>query len=207
MARNNFWESLFPVKRDFYKMLSEQAKATNRGVKSLDSWFTSRSKEDYQLVFSETDKADEIRFDMEKNLIEAFVTPFDRQDIYSLSVEMDRVIEYAKSTLQEMEAFGVIPDSIIVKMVKQLCKGTEGLAGAIDVLKEDPVKSQIYIENIRKIQLGVEADYRAGMVELFNGADLMNAMKYREVYHHIKDAAIHLGYTTDVLHKIVVRIT
>ena len=44
------------------------------------------------------------------------------------------------------------------------------------------------------------------MVELFKSTDLMYAMKYREVYHHIKDAAVHLGYTTDVLHRIVVRV-
>ena len=56
---------------------------------------------------------------MEDNLIEAFATPFDRQDIYSLSVEMDRIVEYAKSTLTEMEAFEVVEDSIIHNMVQQ----------------------------------------------------------------------------------------
>jgi uncharacterized protein Yka (UPF0111/DUF47 family) len=206
MAKNNFWERLFPVKRDFYKMLSEQAKATSSGVSRLGSWLTSRSKEDYQFVFAETDRADAIRFDMERNLMEAFVTPFDRQDIYSLSVDMDRIIEYGKSTLEEMESFEVTADAVILRMVEQLCKGTEGLAKAIALLKEDPAKSQVYIENIRKVQLTVETDYRAGMVELFNKADVMHAMKYREVYHHIKDAAVQLGYTTDVLHRIVVRI-
>ncbi|AIF52732.1 DUF47 domain-containing protein [Pelosinus sp. UFO1] len=207
MAKNNFWERLFPVKWDFNKMLHDQALVTCSGMKSLEKWISSRSKEDYQLVFREADRADGIRFTMENNLVEAFVTPFDRQDIYSLSVEMDRIVEYAKSTLEEMEAFEVFADSVIIKMVEQLYKGTEQLAEAIDLLKGDPIKSQTYIESIREVQLRVEADYRDGMVELFNRGDLMYAMKYREVYHHIKDAAIHLGYTTDILHKVIVRIT
>jgi len=206
MAKHNFFEGLFPVKRDFYKMISDQAIATTGGIKKLYNWLNSRSEEDYKLLFSQAAEVDRIRFDMEKNLIEAFMTPFDRQDIYSLSVEMARIFEYAKSTLQELDAFGVSADSTILKMVQQLNVGTDQLAEAMGLLKEDTLKSQIQIVNIRKVQLIIEEDYRAGMVELFRSTDLMYAMKCREVYHHVKDAAVHLGYTTDVLHRIVVRV-
>ncbi|TGE33516.1 DUF47 family protein [Desulfosporosinus sp. Sb-LF] len=206
MAKANFWERLFPVKRDFYKMIRDQAEASTNVVGHLCSWLTSRSEEDYQLLIREADAADRYRFTMEDNLIEAFVTPFDRQDIYSLSVEMDRIVEYAKSTLIEMEAFEVVTDTIIQNMVQQLKGGTDQLVEAIDLLKDVPRKSQIQIGTIRKIQMTIEDEYRAGMVELFKSPDLMQALKYREVYHHIKDAAVFLGYTTDVLHKIVVRV-
>lgn len=206
MANNTFWERLFPVKYDFYGMISEQAKATTNGVKTLCNWIISRAEADHQLLFQRAQTADQIRFDMEHKLIEAFVTPFDRQDIYSLSIEMDRIFAYAKSTLLEMEAFAVLADKTIIEMVQQLSLGTDLLAAAIDLLKEEPLQSQNHIGKIRKAQQTIEDNYRVGMVELFNGVDLIHAMKYREVYHHIKDAATHLGYTTDVLHKIVVRI-
>lgn len=206
MASRDFWEGLFPVQRNFYKMISDQAKATTDCVAKLHKWLTNRSEEDYKLLFIQADETDRIRFDMEDNLIEAFATPFDRQDIYSISVEMAKIVEYAKSTLQEMEAFAVIADPVIINMVKQLHIGTTKLAEAIEGLKEDPLKSKKQIIDIRKVQLTIQDQYRAGMVELFNSTDLMYAMKYREVYHHIKDAAVHLGYTTDVLHKIVVRV-
>lgn len=206
MAIHNFWEGLFPVKRDFYKMISDQAAATTNGVKKLHNWLNSRSEEDYQLLFSQADEADKIRFNMESNLIKAFSTPFDRQDIYSLSVEMARIFEYAKSTLKEMEVFAVSADPTIMNMVQHLNVGTDQFAEAMGLLKEEPLKSQIEVVNIRKVQLIIEKEYQEGMVELFKSTDLMYAMKYREVYHHIKDAAVHLGYTTDVLHRIVVRV-
>jgi uncharacterized protein Yka (UPF0111/DUF47 family) len=205
MVNNNFWDRLFPVKYDFYGMISEQANATANGVKTLYNWTRSRAEKEQLLLFQQADAADQIRFDMENKLIEAFVTPFDRQDIYSLSVEMERIFAYARSTLLEMDAFAVLADATIIEMVQQLSLGTDQLTIAIDLLKEDPLKSQSQIGKIRKVQQAIEGSYRAGMIELFNGADLIHAMKYREVYHHIKDAATHLGYTTDVLHKIVVR--
>lgn len=206
MVRKSFWQRLFPEKYDFYSMISSQTQATTSGVKHLNNWLGSRSSEDYQLLMSEVDEADKSRLEMENDLIEAFATPFDRQEIYSLSVNMDRIIEYAKSTLVEMEAFQVSADHTIMKMVEQLMLGTNELAEAISVLKEDPLKTQKQIVNIRRAQTAIENQYREGMAELFNGPDIMHAIKYREVYHHIKDAGTHLGYTTDVLHRVVVRL-
>lgn len=206
MAKANFWERLFPVKRDFYKMIGDQAEASKNVVGYLSRWLSSRSEEDYQLLLGEADAADRCRFTMEDNLIEAFATPFDRQDIYSLSVEMDRLVEYAKSTLMEMEAFEVVEDSIIKNMVQQLKVGTDQLVEAIHLLKEEPRKSQIQVGKIRRVQINIEDEYRVGMVALFNCSDPMHALKCREVYHHIKDAEVYLGYTADVLHKIIVRV-
>jgi len=206
MGKFNFWERLFPVKRDFYKMIGDQAEASTKVVGYLSRWLSSRSDEDYQLLLREADEADLCRFTMEDNLIEAFATPFDRQDIYSLSVEMDKIVEYAKSTLTGMEAFEVLEDSIIQNMVQQLKVGTDQLAEAIQLLKDNPRQSKLQIGEIRRVQVAIEDEYRAGMVALFNSLDPMNALKYREVYHHIKDAEVYLGYTTDVLHKIVVRV-
>jgi hypothetical protein len=187
-------------------MIGDQAEASTNVVGYLSIWLRSRSEEDYRQLLRGVDAADRCRFTMEDNLIEAFATPFDRQDIYSLSVEMDRIVTYAKSTLTEMDAFKVVEDSIIHNMVRLLKIGTDQLAEAIHQLKEEPLKSQIQIGKIRKVQLEIEDQYRAGMMTLFNGTDPMHALRYREVYHHIKDAEVYLGYTTDILHKIIVRV-
>lgn len=206
MAKSNFWERLFPLKINFHKMIADQAETTARVVQYLSHWLSSRSEEYYRLLLQEADTADRCRFSMEDHLIEAFATPFDRQDIYSLSIEMARIVEYAKSTLLAMDAFEVVEDAIIHNMVQQLKVGTEQLAEAIRILKVKPRKAKSKIAIIRKVQYAVENEYRAGMVALFNSHDAMHALKYREVYHHIKDAAVNLGYTTDVLHKIIVRV-
>jgi hypothetical protein len=201
-----FWEMLFPVKRDFYKMLSDQAQATSDGIRILSDWLKSRSMEDHERLFRQAGEADKIRFNMEGELYEAFATPFDRQDIYSLSVEMDRILYHAESTLLEMEDFDVNTDSYIQDMVLKLESGITELATAVTLLKTEPIKAKIHVEIIRQVEFTIDSIYRAAMKELYGSPDLKHIMKYREVYHHIKDASVHLGYTTDVLHKIVVRV-
>lgn len=207
MRKNGFWEKMFPVKRDFYQMIRLQAEASARVTASLECWINRRSKETYSQLLQEVETADQLRFDLEDKLIEAFATPFDRQDIYSLSNDMNRIVEYAKSTMLEIEAFEIKTEDIIIEqMIHQLVEGTNSLVKAIQLLKEEPINAQTEIRNIRKFQESMEGEYRAGLALLFQSSDIMNALKYKEVYHHIKDAAGVLGYTTDTLHRIIMRI-
>jgi len=93
MDKRNILDRFFPVKYDFYGMLNKQAEINMLGVDRLHKWLTSRSKEEREELLRYVKEADEVRLNMESKLIEAFITPFDREDIYSISVEMDRVIE------------------------------------------------------------------------------------------------------------------
>ncbi len=88
MKKLNFIDRFFPAKYDFYAMLTEQAKTTVQGVAALESWLKIPSSDNAATIHRLTKQADNVRMRMEDCLIGAFVTPFDRQDIYSLSVEM-----------------------------------------------------------------------------------------------------------------------
>jgi len=73
----------------------------------------------------EEQRADTLRHDMEDRLMEAFTTPFDRQDIYQISRQMDYILNNCLSTAQEMNAFEVPPDDAIRKMAYALRNGVE----------------------------------------------------------------------------------
>jgi hypothetical protein len=205
MDKRNILDRFFPVKYDFYEMLNKQAEINMLGIDMLYKWLSSRKDEDKKSLLSYVKEADVVRLNMESKLIEAFTTPFDREDIYSISIEMDNVIEFAKSTLESMEAFEVNANDIIINMVERLKEGTDFLFEALKILKSNPLKSLQNITKMRKVHVEIERLYRDGMVEVFNGGDPMLALKQREVYHHIKDASVNLERTVDIFHRIVVR--
>lgn len=207
MAKQKFIDRLFPVKYDFYKMLESQAGMNLSGVESLCRWLEDMSGTEDETLLQEVMKADEIRMNLEKNLILAFSTPFDRGDIYSISVGMDKVIEYAKSTCLSMQAYGIKANETITCMVENLRKGTAIFADAIASLKNAPQKSGREIAGIRATHSAIEEQYRNAMAVVFKSNDPMNAFKQREVYHHIKDASTNLEEAVDILHRIVVRLT
>jgi len=205
MDKRNILDKFFPVKYDFYEMLNNQAKINMLGIDMLHKWLSSRSNEEKEKLLGYVKEADKVRFNMEGNLVEAFITPFDREDIYSISVEMDKVIEFAKSTLEAMEAFEVESNEIITNMVKKLKESTDFLFESLKALKINPLKSQQNIIKMRKAHIELNLFYRDGMVAIFKGSDPMYAVKQIEVYHHIKDASVNLENTVDIFHRIVVR--
>jgi hypothetical protein len=207
MRQIGFWDRLFPPKYNFYAMIIDQADTTAAGITAFRSWLQHPGAENAYNVRSLTRKADDIRFEMEARLIEAFVTPFDRQDIYSLSVEMDRIIESAKSIMELMLAYEVTADDAILGMVLNLEEGAQKFHTAVGQLQTAPLEAEKIIADIRRCQADIEEGYRHGSALLFKtGYNMVQMMKLREIYHQIQEAAVYLGYTVDILHKIVVRI-
>ena len=206
MKQLNFWDRLFPPKYDFYTMISEQAKTTSAGITAFRNWLQDSAPENAYQLRALTREADNIRLNMEACLIEAFVTPFDRQDIYSFSVEMDRIIESARALMELMIAYEVSADDAIRGMALNLEEGARKFHAAVGLLATAPLEAEKGILDIRRCQADVEDGYRHGSALLFKTGDMIRILKYREVYHQLLDAAVYLGYTVDIFHKIVVRI-
>ncbi len=54
-------------------------------------------------------EADEVRRILIDELNRTFVTPFDREDIFSLSLTIDDMLDYANTTVDELVMFKVKP--------------------------------------------------------------------------------------------------
>src|SRR5690348_3227265 len=101
--RRNLFGKVFEPKVDFYALLSQQANKTLEGMEALAEWMRSDSNERCQTVRVLEEEADQLKFQLGQKLVESFVTPIDREDIYDLSGRLDEVINAAKATLREME--------------------------------------------------------------------------------------------------------
>ncbi|MEM2943536.1 MAG: DUF47 family protein [Methanomassiliicoccales archaeon] len=205
-ARGKIVDVLFPPRYDFYKMLSDQAKITLEGVRVLLEWVKFGEIDAPRLLQQIEEKADEMRYDMEGKLMESFVTPFDRQDIYTISRQMDYILNYSLSTALEMKAFGINPDGPIVTMVECLYEGTSTLAEAISLMKRNEKLPEFMIHKMRNSERKIETIYIESMSTIFETDDPIGIIKKREIYHHLKDAGRILGMTIDVLHRIILGI-
>jgi predicted phosphate transport protein (TIGR00153 family) len=197
--------SIFPPKYDFYGMLTAQAGLTRDGVKALNDWL---AKEDLSIQPQEVEeieqRGDETRRHMEGMLLKAFTTPFDRQDIYSFSRQMDHILNFCLSTAIEMRAFQVAPDVPIASMALNLQRGSEKVLNATQAMATDPARAESMIHEMRQAERDIENAYVASLATLFSSTDPIDAMKKREVYHHLKDAGRALSITIDILHRVIV---
>lgn len=207
MENRGIMSKLFPIKYDFYKMLEDQATADSDAVSALICWLDGAAPEHEEQLNMFASKADDVRMELEKKLVEAFSTPFDRGDIYYISITMRKSLEYAITTLTSMKAFEVEPDDIIRGMASKLKLGAETFVSAVSELRIEPKKAELFIPSIRGTHTDIEQLYRDGMCGVFGGGDAMNALRHREIYHHLKDASKYLDNAIDILHRIIVRLT
>ncbi|MFA0815715.1 MAG: DUF47 domain-containing protein [Anaerofustis sp.] len=207
MSKKNFLERLFPVKYDFFEMLYRQAQINAQTIDTLYVWLKNGAEADSNHLLAGIERTNEVRKKLESDLVEAFSTPFDRGDIYSISISMYQVIDYAKSTLLSMQSYQVSADDTILFMTENLKSGADIFAESMNALHDDPKQSESKIADIRQSHISIERLYRDGMAGVFLRDDAMDALRKREIYHHIKDASSYLDNCVDILHRIIVRLT
>lgn len=204
--RKRMLDRLFPVRYDFYAMLREQADQTVRGVSSFLAWLEKGDLSEPVELMREEQNADDIRHLLEDRLMESFTTPFDRQDIYQLSRQVDYILNYCLSTAVEMRAFEVPPDKPIMRMANTLMEGVKELASAVHLMERDHLRAEAMITDMRRWEKEVESLYVEAMAETFLKKDPVTILKDREIYHHLRDAGKTLSVTLDILHRITVGI-
>ena len=106
----------------FHKLIQEQASITFEGLKLLVKYLETQAPEIAEELTLKEKEADEVRRILIDELNRSFVTPFDREDIFALSRSIDDVIDYADSTVSEMEVLKVTPTPYM-RRIASLLKG------------------------------------------------------------------------------------
>jgi len=196
--------SIFPREYDFHSMLKAQSDRTVAGVRCFTVWLETLPQTNPVELEQIENEVDHMRHDMEEKLVKSFSTPFDRQDIYSISRQMDYILNFAKETAKEMYAFGVLPDTHVYAMAGELLSGTECIARGIHQLDSDKSAVEEEIRHARNSYNAMEEQYITGMAELLKTDDAMHAIRTREIYHHLRDAGRAMRDTLDILHNAVI---
>jgi predicted phosphate transport protein (TIGR00153 family) len=208
--KNPGWFSkVFEPQTDFYKILIDQATMTLHGLEALECWINDGADERCQTVRNFESKADEIKLDLQKRLVDSFVTPFDREDIYDLSTRLDEIINSAKGTAREIEAFTMNPeDAYMTEMARTLVEGARCLVNAFTTLREKNFsEAEVQASLARKSENRLSKVYRQAMRELFSINDLKKIMRTVEVYRSFVVAAEHIDRVGAKLQHVIVKIS
>ncbi len=197
--------SFFQRKVNFYKLLSDQAHKVEDGMLALMDYMRDPSMVKGRKVLRLEEEADEFRANVAKALNDAFVTPMDREDIHALSRSVDDIIDYGKSTVEEMMAFEVKPNDHMLLMAEGLCEAAAAVARAIDALAKDQEKANEHVMYAKKRENYVEHCYREALVELFKTKNVVTILKVREIYRHMSNAADRGDEAANVIGNILVK--
>jgi len=194
----------------FIKLIHDQAAFTLEGMEALKAYMAEDTSAAERLTKAEKE-ADEARRILIAELNKTFVTPFDREDIFALSRTIDDVLDYAYSTVTEMEVLRVKPTSFMLEIAGILRDAANELLMAVDRLELHPEVANEHAHRAKSLENRVENVYREALADLFSGAEdikhVMKMLKSREVYRHLSNAADRGDEAANVIADIVVKIS
>lgn len=199
-------DHVFPKTANFFQLLTEQSIQVTRTVAVLVEFMETADPELGLEIKKDEHDADAIKVRNIHTLNEAFSTPIDREDIYRAITDLDEIVNYCKTTVNEMDILGVHPDHFTLEMAKLLKEGVDALANGFSKLGVNPASAAVDADAARKAERRVEKLYRKALADLFQGEEYINMFKRREIYRHLTNAADRMAHCANTLHDIVVKI-
>lgn len=192
-------------KIDFYRLLEEQAEFVIRASTALAEYVESMDPECAEKVKSLEKEADGKRFELVQSLGKTFLTPFDREDINSLSKALDDILDYYKTTVNEMEIYRADACQELTDFVDLLRAGSGAVLDAVRNMKTDPAVAMENAVKAKKSENKVEALYRKSVAALLESDDIRYMLKMRELYRHLSNCADKIDQTADEICNILMK--
>ena len=208
---------MFPRQPDFGALLGDQTQVVVEALEALVEFARTGDADAAERVATTEKRGDRLRERNLDTLNRSFITVFDR-DLTAVAIRrIDDVANYAKTTVREMGMLAMEPDATVLAIAEILSGGAVELRAAVLALSRDAQAVPDHIARVHKAERRVEKIYRAAFVDLFGSGDgapwggedggverLLDALRRREVYRHLSNAADRLDSAGRVILDIAV---
>jgi uncharacterized protein len=134
-------------------------------------------------------RGDEIDREINQRLEDAFITPFDREDIHELKVRLDDVVDGIQATAETLVIYGIRqPTDEARTLSRILADQSDSLLSALRKL--DGLKDlDVDLGRVHDLEHQADALSRAAVAKLFAGSpDPLDVIKWRDLYRELENA-------------------
>jgi len=200
---------LKPKQSNFIELLIRQGDFAVASVEALQAYFKKQSEKKSTQARQIEKDADEVRRILVHELLDTFVTPIDREDLFALSRSLDNFVDYVYTTVEELEIFEMSASEDVLEFASLLLEMANELRLALQRLLDHPGVASEHARRVKSLENQVEDAYRRRLAELFSGPEdvhhIMEMLKSREVLRHLSNAADQGDRAADIIMDIVVK--
>lgn len=209
----NIFDLLLPRETKFYGYLTEHATALSECaaafkelVRDLEGLSPTDMKERINRINELERKGDSVETKIIQELNDTFITPFDREDIHMMTMNIDRAMDIMNALANKVDIYGMkqMPANVtnfldlileISADLKSLIKNLESRKGV-----EESIRKIHNVEN--------KADYlfHISMADLFqNTKDPIEVIKLKEVYELLEEVVDAVDYVGKIVRRITIK--
>jgi predicted phosphate transport protein (TIGR00153 family) len=203
--------SLTPREEKFFDLFEQGAanmvRAAHKLKELVDKW------ENPEAVVAEITEiehqGDSITHQIIAQLHRTFITPFDREDISLIASSLDDVTDFIQAAADAMLVYKIgKPGEKAKELTAIIVQAAEEVQRAMLQLKHRREFKQMLVRCVEINRLENMADriYRAALGDLFDGkTNIVDVIKWREIYEHMESATDRCEDVADVLEGIALK--
>lgn len=150
-------------------------------------------------------ECDEITHSITTKLNKSFITPFDREDIYTLSVALDDVCDYIDAAARAVVMYDIHEtDGFAQELAVIIQKLAAEIHGAVGMLKDAKGMEQ-HLLDIQRLENDADEVYFRAMAALFKNTDAVKIIKWKELYEILENGTDRCESVGNIIESIILK--
>lgn len=151
-------------------------------------------------------QCDQLTHEITTKLNKSFITPFDREDIYTLAVALDDICDYIDAAARAIVMYDI---RVFSEEARQLARITRDLGvsikSAVSMLKKPNGMNEHFVE-IHRLENEADDVYFQAIGKLFKDAtDPIRVIKMKELYEILENATDRAESVANIIESIVLK--
>ena len=197
-----------PVDTSFYDLFAQSAQHLVEGAALLAEMLVEGSDREAvaQRMRDAEHAADESTHEIIRRVNKTFVTPFDREDIYSLASGLDDVMDFMEEAVDLVVLYGVdqLP-SELAEQVEVLQRCADLTAEAMPRLQTMKDLEEYWIE-VNRLENAGDKSYRRILANLFSGKyEALEVLKLKDIVDSLEAAVDAFETVANIVEQIAVK--
>lgn len=202
---------LLPREDEYFTLFSQMTAKMQEASNALVE-LTQGKSDNFESVVKRIKDAehacDSITHEITTKLNKSFITPFDREDIFALSVALDDVLDYIDAAARAILMYNI---KEITEHAKHLAKVIQGLTieinSAVSMLSK-PTNLNQHIVEIHRLENEADDVYFRAIGELFQKqTDPIELIKWKELYEILENGTDRCESVANIIESIMLKHT
>jgi predicted phosphate transport protein (TIGR00153 family) len=200
---------LIPKEEKFFQMFQEMGGIIVEGAKELKTMLDNYSDPaaSQKKIKEIEHRGDQQTHEIIKKLNTSFITPFDREDIYSLAAALDDILDLIDGSAQRFVMYNVEATTAEARELAFLIlQGAETINRALHIIggKLEPITE--YCVQINAMENEADRVCREAISRLFDEEkDPIQLIKWKEIYETLEKATDKCEDAANILESVVVK--
>jgi len=150
---------------------------------------------------------DQITHDLTTKLNKSFITPFDREDIFTLAVALDDVCDYVDAAARAIRMYNISQFNEFVRQLARLINSqAAAMNSAVAMLKNPNGGMNAQIVEIHRLENEADDAYSRAIGDLFkNSVDPIEVIKLKELLEILENATDKGEQVANIIESIVLK--